>query len=275
MSLPPEILESLRRNLRDRAGTDELVRCFIEHTLDAHRTGTPKDALNDAAFDVMRSGLESIYPQAVDTVYSHAESEIEKIFLNSTILMFLYADPLGLIVQPPFENARDFVKQYRNHCGGMLEVDRKAGTEPGSRGSGFLQLIQRLESAGEITQKQRGDWERDYMFTHGLGWYQAFYLSLQPRFPDLKLDGRSLRPELLVWRLDDDKFNVIVECDGYSYHSDNEAFTRDRRRDRLLKVKGFTVLRFSGSEIVRDPISVSLDFFDYLQRAKTGTSIGT
>jgi hypothetical protein len=231
--------------------------------------------LNDSAVKVMQIGLESLYPQAVATVYRYAESEIEKLFLNSIILMFLYADPLGLIVTPPYQNAKEFIKQYRQHFREMLTIDREAGTKTGSKDSGFLQLTAKLLNAGKITQQQCDEWERDYMFTHALGWYHAFHLSLQPQFPDIALNTRSLRPDLLVWRLDNDRFNVIVECDGYSYHSNDKAFTKDRQRDRLLQTEGFAVLRFSGSEIVRDPIKVSLDFFNYLQKAKSGISGGT
>lgn len=47
---------------------------------------------------------------------------------------------------------------------------------------------------------------------------------------------------------------IIVECDGFAYHSSKEQIERDNRRDRNLKSAGYTVLHFSGSEINRNPI---------------------
>ncbi len=268
MTPPPEILESLRHDLRDRAGTAALVRRFVDYAVNTRQETAADGGLGAPAIEALRAGLETLYPQAVDTVFQHAESDVEKVFLNATILLFLYADPLGLIVQPPCPDAREVMTQYREHFREMLEVDRLAGTGPGSNGSGFLSLIERLTHAGEITREQHDELERDYTYTHGLGWFHAFYLSFQPRFPDLKLDARHLRPDLLVWRLDDDKFNVIVDCDGYRYHTGDQARTVNRRRDRLLRAAGFALLSLPGADILRDPVNVSVDFFNYLQRAK-------
>ncbi|SER09278.1 Protein of unknown function [Gracilibacillus ureilyticus] len=45
---------------------------------------------------------------------------------------------------------------------------------------------------------------------------------------------------------------IAIECDGEAYHSSPEQKAHDRKRDRCLKRKGWTVLRFSGSKINRD-----------------------
>jgi very-short-patch-repair endonuclease len=44
---------------------------------------------------------------------------------------------------------------------------------------------------------------------------------------------------------------VAVECDGWRYHHDRKA--HDARRDAFLKSQGWSVLRFSGEEIRKDP----------------------
>jgi very-short-patch-repair endonuclease len=45
---------------------------------------------------------------------------------------------------------------------------------------------------------------------------------------------------------------IDVECDGETYHGSKEAQTRDRRRNNELTSYGWSVLRFSGSEISSD-----------------------
>lgn len=45
---------------------------------------------------------------------------------------------------------------------------------------------------------------------------------------------------------------IVVELDGYSYHSDREAFAEDRRRDRELVLQGFVVLRFTAREVLEE-----------------------
>lgn len=49
---------------------------------------------------------------------------------------------------------------------------------------------------------------------------------------------------------------VVVECDGYAYHSGRREFQRDRERDRRLVALGYRVLRFTSGEIDRDPQQV-------------------
>lgn len=45
---------------------------------------------------------------------------------------------------------------------------------------------------------------------------------------------------------------VVVEVDGKTYHSDEKAFTKDRKRDRDLTAQGWRVLRFASDEVFAD-----------------------
>lgn len=45
---------------------------------------------------------------------------------------------------------------------------------------------------------------------------------------------------------------VVVELDGFAYHSGRREFVADRRRDRALVARGFVVLRFAYPDVVRD-----------------------
>lgn len=46
---------------------------------------------------------------------------------------------------------------------------------------------------------------------------------------------------------------VVVELDGYAYHSSVVAFRTDRRRDRELQSRGLIALRFPSDEALRNP----------------------
>ena len=43
---------------------------------------------------------------------------------------------------------------------------------------------------------------------------------------------------------------LAIYCDGYEYHYDRESVIKDRTQDRVLQFLGYTVLRYTGSEIV-------------------------
>lgn len=55
---------------------------------------------------------------------------------------------------------------------------------------------------------------------------------------------------------------LVVETDGYRFHSSRRAFESDRRRDQSLALAGWTVLRFTWRQVARDPHDVS----DVLER---------
>lgn len=65
---------------------------------------------------------------------------------------------------------------------------------------------------------------------------------------------------------------IVVECDGHDFHEKTkEQASADKRRDRELTLAGYTVLRFTGSEIYRDPFACSFDVYEILQRARAET----
>lgn len=53
---------------------------------------------------------------------------------------------------------------------------------------------------------------------------------------------------------------IVVECDGHDFHErTKQQASRDRSRDRQLQTAGFTIFRFTGSELYRDPIACALE----------------
>jgi hypothetical protein len=49
-------------------------------------------------------------------------------------------------------------------------------------------------------------------------------------------------------------FFVGIECDGHDYHErTKEQAAKDRSKDRILKVRRLDIVRFTGSEITRNP----------------------
>lgn len=53
---------------------------------------------------------------------------------------------------------------------------------------------------------------------------------------------------------------IVIECDGHDFHEKTkEQATKDKRRDRELQKQGYSILRYSGSDIVRNPYQISTD----------------
>lgn len=49
------------------------------------------------------------------------------------------------------------------------------------------------------------------------------------------------------------RHRLIVEFDGWQFHSSRDAFERDRRRRNELELAGYLVLNFTWQHLVDDP----------------------
>lgn len=56
---------------------------------------------------------------------------------------------------------------------------------------------------------------------------------------------------------------VCVELDGHAFHDKNERQRRyEKARDRFLVKSGYSVIHFTGAEVVKDPCAVALEAFN-------------
>jgi very-short-patch-repair endonuclease len=62
------------------------------------------------------------------------------------------------------------------------------------------------------------------------------------------------------------KLKLAIEIDGFEHHSSPEAFQRDRSRQNELVALGWTVLRFTWSDIVDHPEKVARQIRQAIQR---------
>jgi len=88
-----------------------------------------------------------------------------------------------------------------------------------------LELLRILEAAGVVPPKVQ------YRVTH----QGHFVARVDTAWPEL---------------------NVVLEIDGYRYHSDPRTFVSDRRRQNVLANLGYTVLRATADDIRQDPATL-------------------
>jgi very-short-patch-repair endonuclease len=51
---------------------------------------------------------------------------------------------------------------------------------------------------------------------------------------------------------------LVAEADGFRFHGDRAAFEEDRRRDAILVAAGYRVVRFTWTEVTRNPLVVAV-----------------
>ena len=60
-------------------------------------------------------------------------------------------------------------------------------------------------------------------------------------------------------------FKLVIECDGHEFHEKTkEQVVKDNEREYDLKMLGYDVLRFSGSQIYNNPFRCATQTMDYI-----------
>jgi len=80
----------------------------------------------------------------------------------------------------------------------------------------------------------------------------VFYESLPAHIKAL------IKPQVMIgkYRVDFLLWDVIIELDGYAYHSKKKQRQHDTTRDRYLTTAGYRILRFTGTDVVHNLLRV-------------------
>lgn len=85
-------------------------------------------------------------------------------------------------------------------------------------------------------------------------WWGFWQLSVGRYFADIAFVVDAVTP------------GVVIECDGHDFHErTKEQAAHDRGRDRWMQANGWSVLRFTGSEIHRDPHRCAEEAISFLR----------
>lgn len=63
------------------------------------------------------------------------------------------------------------------------------------------------------------------------------------------------------------KLKLAIECDGYEFHQKTkEQVQKDNEREYDLKMAGYEILRFSGTQIYNNPLKCAEDTYNYIMK---------
>jgi very-short-patch-repair endonuclease len=172
----------------------------------------------------------------------------------------------GIPVTPPERTLLDLATMVR---GKELEravarAERKGLID----GDGLATLVQRWKGRPGIPALRE---------IAGAGGRIAFTRSeAEGRFLDLVREARLPKPESnltvhgyevdFLWRA----ARIVVEVDGYRYHSSRPAFESDRRRNADLAAHGFQVIRLTWRQVAEDGVATAVQIGRALAHAQEG-----
>lgn len=110
-------------------------------------------------------------------------------------------------------------------------------------------------------------------FTPGLSRREILAMRNGPQIMRIvpQADVSGCRVDFLVVLTGTEKCQpIVVECDGHDFHErTKEQASRDRSRDREFQVSGNIVMRFTGSEIWRDPFACAIQVVDLIEEHRS------
>jgi len=247
-------LNMLRDHLLDRTKTLQLMKTFINFSF--------KDRDDNDVNKVLRHWSEVNLETNISRIFNYSESPIEKIFFNAVNLTAFLKYPFSIVFTPRFDSALETIQSFRARDRDVIEILNRFESIHG--GQGHREFLEWIDSLNEMTSEEKITVKTHVIMYHDLKLKDAFHISIQASLKGVVDSGSRIRPDMLIWIPSDPNFKLIVECDGFKYHSDKASFTRDRARDRSLQQSGFQVLRFSGTEIYQNPIGISFQLCDFL-----------
>ena len=91
----------------------------------------------------------------------------------------------------------------------------------------------------------------------------------------ISVDGKNYRADFLLIEKnigdDNEKFidKLIVETDGKQWHTSTAQMNYDYERETALKLAGYDVLRFTGSQVFNTPFACGEKTYKYAENLKT------
>lgn len=252
MSKMPNV-EEFRGHMASRESMEFALSQLIPQWVEEDEKDSPT---SEEFREFLAKALNVQHRHSLDMVFKHGDSEIERLFLNSVLYGFLCNDPFGIYFTPPFANAPDEVEQRREAFLAVREMQQKLAALNDGRTT--RDYVKWLKEERGMPQEAADFWDSIDIVAPLVG--DSFHFSLQAGFPDLKV-----RTDLLIWVPCRPEVKIIVECDGYEWHSGKTTFVSDRKRDRKLRALGYEVLRFSGSEIYNTPVECALELYGILR----------
>lgn len=217
--------------------------------------GKPKDSASEVLFSI----YNAIGKRNLNVSLNMAKSPIERLFLAQIVVCFYHRHPLLLMVGPNDNFHKDIQKALNNEER-VKTISKKTEKKPGDVAKEVL------------TEKEYVDHLWYTLIYRDFQCIQSIQMYPQYRFHGIEKIEKKFVPlkrycaDVFFFKFQyPRRFSLIVECDGYKWHKQKTAFTHDRKRDRAFRTAGIDVLRYSGSEIVNDPISCALNLFQYFE----------
>ncbi|BAU43787.1 hypothetical protein [Leptolyngbya sp. O-77] len=253
----PRMLAEARRRLQDMEETINLCEMTIKQRLKDELENPPEWALDlpyrEQFFQFQADFMRTLSIDNALVIHKMAESEIEKIFFGSILCNSVNMDELIIFGVCDGDIEEEALESDR--CVARLKQELEE-----------MSFQEQLKHVEMLDKGKAGIASKYFWSTYAGGLWNKLHISLQSKALNIKVEGKSIRADAFAWLPSQVHNGVFIECDGFQTHSDKQHFIADRKRDRVIKSKGYDVYRFSGSEIWSNCLFVGLECLIMLRK---------
>lgn len=148
------------------------------------------------------------------------------------------AAAVEVVPQRGAELIDDLMRSSRDRCGLLLHLGAALRGRPWR--SGNVQRRTAIERTSTFPWSAAERVLHDLLDEAGIKGWSAN--------TEMMIDGQVIVPDVTFKRS-----RLILEADGYAFHSDRNAFQRDRYRQNQLVLEGWRVLRFTWDDLTERP----------------------
>lgn len=187
-------------------------------------------------------------------------------------------DLSGQVLVDALNEIHSLNKEIRNiqpiYHGGMCpentrerRIDRRTLDELQKVAARFIEIISNeIEFCESPIERLLGMWIYFWVMVKGI--HEDGCFTLNPQHEIKIQTGQVFRVDFCIsCKMKGEYISLVVECDGHDYHEKTkEQAQKDKNRDRLLKMAGYEVIHFTGSEIWADPSKCAREVISMLKR---------
>lgn len=198
--LPNDEMSLLRENLESKERFELLLSYFITKSIDEHKANE-KEKNNNYNYSNLYSKFIDTYARInSDLIFEICQSPIERIFVSSVLLFFIKNGIMGFSITPKLPDIESSIANYRENHKGILKLIKSYKDKTGDLTlENFKQnFTERYIDSGMYTEEDYEEICNHYYIVRNFT-YNSFHLTLQPEFPNIKVDNKSIRPDILIW----------------------------------------------------------------------------
>lgn len=193
-------LSLLRKSLESKESFQPLLQFFVQKSIEETKAKEKSPEIQHNYSNFYSSFIENYSKMNTNLIFENCQSPIERIFISSLLLLFIKNGILGFSITPRLPDMEVGMKNYRANHKAILKLIENYKNVTGDSTLTNFELIfkEKYIDIGKYTEDDYHEICNHYYIVKNFT-FNSYHVTLQPEFPNIKVNGKGIRPDILVW----------------------------------------------------------------------------